>query len=283
MGTKALNHIHSIAGNRERISYDDPGQRFPVILPGFLLNFCNENHEAVEEAGKVGFVKVIVGNVLSTQTNDAVFNHSLNFLVTLSEDESGHKFLQECKDFPKALNHILVHTTSPEVTETALELVRNIAEDPDLTYELAKSPLCTTMIKHIVGRWRCGEFEDHRSDACDLLVLILSHDKSMKHIYTADNGKYLQTFLGWLKKDDIQLKVAASLAIGNFACNEEHCAQLMENKTSAVLIGLLKSHQNSNADLKLQHAVLGSIRNLAVAPAARKQLLEQGNTKKINF
>jgi hypothetical protein len=74
----------------------------------------------------------------------------------------------------------------------------------------------------------------------------------------------------------MQLKVAASLAIGNFACNDEHTSQLMENKTSVVLISLLKSHQNPHSDLKLQHAVLGSVRNLAVNEAARKQLLEQG-------
>ena len=74
----------------------------------------------------------------------------------------------------------------------------------------------------------------------------------------------------------MQLKVTAGLAIGNFACNEDHTNQLMENKTSVTLIGLLKQHQNINGDLKLQHALLGTVRNLAVNPAARKQLLEQG-------
>ena len=135
----------------------------------------------------------------------------------------------------------------------------------------------------------------------------------MKFIYTADNGKYLQTFIskwcnlpvftnevpidgkillflyllflsfksGWLRKDDMQLKVTAGLAIGNFACNDEHTTQLMENKTSVTLIGLLKQHQNVNGDLKLQHALLGTVRNLAVNAAARKQLLEQGNFKEL--
>ena len=75
----------------------------------------------------------------------------------------------------------------------------------------------------------------------------------------------------------MQLKVTAGLAIGNFACNEEHTTQLMENKTSVTLIGLLKQHQNVNGgDLKLQHALLGTVRNLAVNPGARKQLLDQG-------
>lgn len=95
-----------------------------------------------------------------------------------------------------ALNHVLIHTTSPEVTETALELVRSIAENPDLSLELAKSPLCTTLVKHIAGKWQTPEFHDHRTDACDLLVLILGHDASMKLIYNQEEGKFLNIFKG---------------------------------------------------------------------------------------
>ncbi len=274
---KCLEHVRKIASNRERVSNEDPGQRFPVILPSFLLNFVNDCKEAVIAAGKVGFVPVVVNNVLSTRTNDAVFNGSLNFLVAMAEEPEGAglEFLRIVA-FPEAVNHVLQHTTSPEVTETALELIRSVSQDSRLTFDLAKSPICTTLIKHILGRWRSPEFQDHRGDACDLLVLILSHDESMKHIYSTDNGKFQQTFLGWLKKDDVQLKVAASLAIGNFACSEKHCEQLMENKVSVQLISLLKAHQNPHTDLKLQHAILGAVRNLAVTPSARKQLLEQG-------
>ena len=123
-----------------------------------------------------------------------------------------------------ALDHILTHTTSPEVTETALELIRSIAEDPDLTLNLAKTPLCTTLIKHIVGRWRSREFEEHRSDACDLLVLILSHDASMKHIYTTDNGKFMQTFLGTVITQ-IAL-IFASISISNISRSISHLHRL---------------------------------------------------------
>lgn len=83
----------------------DPGQRFPVILPGFLLNFCNETPEAVDVAGRTGFVDVVVDNVLGTQTNDAVFNTSLNFLVAVAEDEPGQQFFKKCNDFPKGKHH----------------------------------------------------------------------------------------------------------------------------------------------------------------------------------
>ena len=106
---------------------------------------------------------------------------------------------------------------------------------------------------------------------------MLSHDSSMKHVYSAQNGALLQgcptglvlktqlisnhnirsnlqliqlimldhpvqTFMGWLRKDDLQLKVTASLAIGNFACSDEHTEQLVDEVDAAEnLVGLLRS------------------------------------------
>ena len=71
---------------------------------------------------------------------------------------------------------------------------------------------------------------------------MLSHDASMKHVYSAQNGALLQTFMGWLRKDDLQLKVTASLAIGNFACSDEHTEQLVDELDAAEnLVGLLRS------------------------------------------
>ena len=57
----------------------------PSPLQGFLLNFCNDNAEATERCGELGFVGVVASNVLSTRTNDAVFNATLNLLVAVAE------------------------------------------------------------------------------------------------------------------------------------------------------------------------------------------------------
>ena len=60
---------------------------------------------------------------------------------------------------------MLEHTTSPEVTETALELLKGVvAEDEALSLAVvAGTPICDTLVGHIVGRWQRGrEFEDHR-------------------------------------------------------------------------------------------------------------------------
>ena len=51
-----------------------------------------------------------------------------------------------------------------------------------------------------------------------------------------------QTFLGWLRKDDLQLKVTACLALGNFACSDDHTEQLVDELGAAEsLVGLLRS------------------------------------------
>ena len=127
-------------------------------------------------------------------------------------------------------------------------------------------------------RWQHSpEFQEHRTNGCNLLVLILSHDNSVKYMYeNKKSSSYLDTFRQWLVSEDPELETCASLAIGNFACNETHCTELVSNGTSCTLIQLLGMRQNSFEYLKLQHALLGALKNLAVAPSSRLILLQQG-------
>ena len=91
------------------------------------------------------------------------------------------------------------------------------------------------------------------------------------------SASYLDTFQTWLSSsEDPELETCAALAIGNFACNETHCTELVSNGTSSTLIQLLGIRQNSFEYLKLQHALLGALKNLAVAPSSRLILLQQG-------
>ena len=50
-----LKKLVEIAKGREERAKkfgEDPGQRLPAILPGFLLNFCNGTPTAIEAIGK---------------------------------------------------------------------------------------------------------------------------------------------------------------------------------------------------------------------------------------
>ena len=46
-------------------------------------------------------------------------------------------------------------------------------------------------------RWQSSsEFELIRSDACELVVVFLSHDDCMKQIYSVDDGRFVDVFTG---------------------------------------------------------------------------------------
>ena len=130
--------------------------------------------------GKLGFIEVVAETITLTKTNDAVFNNCLSFLNCLADEESSYPFLLKSELLPTALCHILKHTTSPEVTEYALELIQAICEqdnqsnkpsqtgntasstqstrntDPQtnnsIMFSLAKSSLCSVMMELITGR-----------------------------------------------------------------------------------------------------------------------------------
>lgn len=52
---------------------------------------------------------------------------------------------------------------------------------------------------------------------CDLIVLVLTGDASMKHVYQNGSGPVYKTTMSWLQSEDDNLKVAGALAAGNFA------------------------------------------------------------------
>ena len=57
--------------------------------------------------------------------------------------------------------------------------------------------MVTYLFARLVFRWQSsGEFELLRADACELLVVILSHDDCMKEIFNVKNGKFIDTFSG---------------------------------------------------------------------------------------
>ena len=59
---KSLEKLSRLALNRENRAKEDPGQRLPVILPGFLLNLCNTTPEAVQVIGEF-FRNILIGEI----------------------------------------------------------------------------------------------------------------------------------------------------------------------------------------------------------------------------
>ena len=90
---------------------------------------------------------------------------------------------------PPALSHVLIHTTSPEVTESALEVARASAADPALALHLVSSEsglLFRVLLDRVSagGRWGRSpeDFGAQRREACNLLAVIMSHEAALARL-----------------------------------------------------------------------------------------------------
>lgn len=274
-----LEMLVEIARGREyraKTCGEDPGQRLPAILPGFLLNFCNGTPDAVKAIGQLGFIGVICETVVSTKTNDAVFNNCLLFMNCLIDEPESHEFFgAEAPAVTSALCHVIEHSTSPEVTESALELMQGMTNSSEqLVLALAQNPqLCSLIMSRIEERWKSPDYEDHRKTACNLLVLILSDDESMKMLFADKESAHCEKFRDWLEFGDEDMQICACLCIGNFACSESNSMALVANGCTSGVIKLLGASQGSSG---VRLACLGAIKNFVIGAPSRKAVLDQG-------
>lgn len=112
--------------------------------------------------------------------------------------------------------------------------------------------------------------------ACDLIVLTLTGDQSMTLLYANGDGIVYRDMLSWLHSEDIDLVITAVLAIGNFARNDDHCIKMVDDGLSSSLLGILSDHKEAGEDVRLQHALLSALRNLAIPARNKKRLLDEG-------
>ncbi len=66
-------------------------------------------------------------------------------------------------------------------------------KDSEVVLRLVRAGLCSTLESLLVGRWSGGAaFAQHRSDACDILVLVLANDGAMRHLFAEGEGKWIE-------------------------------------------------------------------------------------------
>lgn len=84
-------------------------------------------------------------------------------------------------------------------------------------------------------------------------------------------------FSDWLKNgEDNPLKITAALCMGNLCSSKDNCNQLLGQFAPALIQALVEHSAPLVRDVKLQHAIMGALRNLAVAPEGRGLLLQKG-------
>lgn len=113
------------------------------------------------------------------------------------------------------------------------------------------------------------KYGEWKGAAVRAVVGVFSADSNMDPLF--NNQNVLSRLLRWLtvglERDDLQ--ICSALALGNMARNDSHCVELVaKHNIVPALVQILRE----NNDYKVQHAVVGILKNLAV-PAANKRIL----------
>lgn len=193
-------------------------------------------------------------SILTEQIGDLYFEPSLNKLIAL----------------------ILARCTNPDLAESCLALLHYEAQNDEVKLLLAEEGLCETIYKLLEKYKTFANTDEARvlmKLACDLIVLILTGDKSMHYLYTTPLLKYMED---WLDSYDVELLTTGVLALGNFARTDRHCIYMVENKIMEKLLSILAKNNGIDHQMTLQHALLSTLKNLVIPKPNKAAVIDAG-------
>ena len=134
-------------------------------------------------------------------------------------------FFKNLKIFEKIENHDLRDTLFHTKQITKI-VVTSLCVADEVKLQLAQSGVMTDRLLPLLHSCaRAAESSDQEDSqqteklASDLLVLLLTGDRSMEALYDGGAGQVYKQSLNWLISPREHLRVCGALAIGNFARN----------------------------------------------------------------
>lgn len=80
----------------------------------------------------------------------------------------------------------------------------------------------------------------------------------------------------WLDASDVDLLTTGVLALGNFARTDTHCIHLVERGIMRKLLIILARNNGIDDDMRLQHALLSTLRNLVIPRPNKQAVIDAG-------
>ncbi|KAJ8318282.1 hypothetical protein KUTeg_003373 [Tegillarca granosa] len=283
---------------RSLVKNEEPSAgKLRTIACGFLLNLTNTHEVLQEKAISEGVFDILNEYLLLYQNECGLCNMVLLTISSFVEnDECREKFCSS--PLCSTIVNVLESEAGEVHQETLLDLLINISEWDEVKDALAETSLSNHLIRIIQSN--TGKLDDRSQQtikmASDLLVLLLTGEKSMETLFCKGEGPVFKEMVKWLESDLVQLQLSSALAVGNFArkgnvfiqilCNVYIYIYILRNvvyilkvilTTESVLQihGLIK-HDNMETDITLQHAALSALRNLAIPVANKSVLLQSG-------
>ncbi|XP_021361623.1 rap1 GTPase-GDP dissociation stimulator 1-like isoform X1 [Mizuhopecten yessoensis] len=259
---------------RSYLKNEDPAaSRLRLTACGYLLNVTNTNDKMLEKALTEGALDLLEQYVWQHRGDKEMCNMALLAIGSFVDTDLCQHKLQS-STLCSTIVSLLDTKLSDCYENMILELFISLSEIDDLKDILADTNLSSHLIRIIqsnTGRLDDGSQQTVKM-ASDLLVLLLTGDKSMEVMFSKGEGLVFVETVKWLESDSPHLQLSAALAIGNFARRDEHCQKLAEQGIVEKLLSVITAQSTPEGDITLQHAVLSALRNLAI-PVSNKSIL----------
>lgn len=251
---------------------------------GLLFNLLNMHEGLIRSSLNNGLMQIIE-DILTKYSEELekyetllIFQISILNTVEHYLDEQHIPFTQQ---LCKILIDIFKKSQTPEICVSCLEIFHGQSEQEEIKVLLAKEGVCELLFERIEEYRHQVNDEDSRSVlkmACDFIVMILCGDDCMNLLYNSGQGKVYKNMITWLNSEDNDLLSTGILAIGNFARKESHCIEMANDGISQKLINILKKYNTSTSleDVKVQHALLSTLKNLVIPHKNKAKILEEG-------
>ncbi|XP_035791085.1 rap1 GTPase-GDP dissociation stimulator 1-like [Anopheles albimanus] len=256
---------------------DEDREQFVRVRCGLISNYLLGSDDLAERAVELKVIekleRILTRCLVDVDKHEELLLSVLPPLSILTEQIS-----DLC--FPASLNRtiakLLARCTNPDIAESCLALLHYEAQNDDVKLLLAEEGLCETIYQLLEKYKTFANTDEARvlmKLACDLIVLILTGDKSMHFLYTTPLLKCMED---WLDSYDVELLTTGVLALGNFARSDSHCINMVENKIMHKLLSILAKNNGTEHQMTLQHALLSTLKNLVIPKPNKAAVIEAG-------
>ncbi|XP_055631584.1 GTPase-GDP dissociation stimulator vimar isoform X2 [Toxorhynchites rutilus septentrionalis] len=256
---------------------EEDKDQFVRVRCGLISNYLLGSDDIAERAVELQIIakieKIIARCVVDVDKYEDLLLNVLPPLSILTEQISDLYFESSLN---KLIAQVLAKCTNPDLAESCLALLHYEAQNDDVKLLLAEEGLCETIYKLLEKYKTFANTDEARvlmKLACDLIVLILTGDKSMHYLYSTPLLKYMED---WLDSQDVELLTTGVLALGNFARTDSHCIYMVENKIMNKLLDILAKNNGIDHQMTLQHALLSTLKNLVIPKPNKAAVIEAG-------
>uniref|UniRef100_A0A6E8VLQ5 UNC-45/Cro1/She4 central domain-containing protein n=1 Tax=Anopheles coluzzii TaxID=1518534 RepID=A0A6E8VLQ5_ANOCL len=256
---------------------DEDREQFVRVRCGLISNYLLGSDEIAERAVELKLIdrleRILTRCLCDVDRHEELLLSILPPLSILTEQISDLYFAPSLN---KSIAQILAKCTNPDIAESCLALLHYEAQNDDVKLLLAEEGLCETIYQLLEKYKTFANTDEARvlmKLACDLIVLILTGDKSMHYLYSTPLLKCMED---WLDSSDVELLTTGVLALGNFARTDSHCIHMVENKIMHKLLAILAKNNGTEHQMTLQHALLSTLKNLVIPKPNKAAVIEAG-------